>query len=336
MKHRWAVWLTIGLGALVGAAGAPARAVEPGAGSRAAAMREIGRWTLDETGRTFSNTAVTPAVADGSFPARSAHVPLTVRRGRPPVLGTTGTSFYFPGWKDKVRSACPGQPAGGEQCDTVSVRSSLATIAGSGKTPGTVGSTGTDEPWWSVSLDLRADRLALEATVADRRVWNNLDGAFGRASPNLLQQGLAAAKGQWKVSQEPVSTFRDPRGYPGKFYLGCTFQGYVDGNTNVLVTRSAKTSTALKVNTGYRAVCELLDGARPRITVYGSAAAGAQPVAVSPLDDRLGVGHTYRVAPDDVIAIGKKYGARGKDSVMNHANDAFAGSIDTIVISSRS
>ena len=311
--------LCLGGALLPAAAATPSR---PGVAAAATTttLSTVGRWNLDDRSSLASTTPNRNRIAPvtgpaGDFPGFPSDV--TVREGAPPVTTATGHSFYFPGWHARRTAACPGSTT--VTCSYVDPLASLASIPDptNALSPGTAPTTGPAGPYWSVQLDLRADPLDVE--VSDP-AWDQPQGVgFGPASPNIAQQGKAAAQGQWKISQHPV------QGSSTTFTISCDF---IDGATGEARSVAMPAGTTLSTGVDYHVMCALLRGGIPRLTVSQGSTQVVRLVGSYPQS-------AYTVLPDDDVYLGKKCGRADPTASSNtHANDAFAGYLDNVRISS--
>lgn len=285
---------------------------------RAAALTVAGRWNLNDTSTLASNLPSRDVVVNrtsgrnGDFPGFGSTT--TVRQNQSPVYVSTGRSSYFPGWHDLTSGPCPTDAS--RTCDVVVPDASLAHIADPSHklSPGAVPASG-GSPFWSVRVDVRADPLTVETSRP--ATWDNPTNPFGEASPNIIQQGKASAQGQWKISQHPKA------GSSQQYTISCDFEDA----TNALRTAKPQPSTFLSTGLDYRVQCALFSGGLPRLTIW-------QKGVTNPIVDETGAypRAAYTVSPTDDVYVGKKFSRSGGTACLVHANDAFAGYLDNIVI----
>lgn len=323
----WSVW-SMSVSAVAGLAlgGTSAHAVVPLPGDdvgasapKLATLRPAGTWKLNDRSALASDLPSRNRVVDslgiqnGDFPGFRSTT--TVQQDQPPVYVAAGHSAYFPGWQDLTSTPCPTDPA--KTCDVVVADASLARIPDRSNrlSPGTVPASGGSTSYWSVQIEVRADPLTVETTRAT--TWDDPSNPFGRASPNIIQQGKASAGGQWKVSQHPK------RGSAQLYTVSCDFED----SSNAARTVKPRSTVFLSATVSYRVECALLRGGIPRLTVWRKGSS-------SPVVDERGSypAVAYTVAPADDVYIGKKYSRSGGTASLVHANDAFAGYLDNIVI----
>ena len=308
----------------IGLRAAPVSSVAPMAPvvtTAASALTIAGRWTLNDTSGQQSDlpdrnlVAGSNANQNGDFPGYRRST-TTVKENQGPLYPDSGHSYYFPGWHDLTTGPCPG--AASSTCDFVVADASLAHIPDplGAFSPGVVPRTGGHSPHWTVDLDVQSDPITVETSDP---FWDKASGPFGSASPNIIQQGKAHAAGQWKVSQHPR------KGDAQHYSISCDFQD----RHNVARTARMARSSVLNTGSRYHIQCALLPGGIPRLVVsqlgIPTRVVDVTATAYAPMQ--------YEVIPPDDVYFGKKFSRNGGTGSLDHANDAFAGFIDNIVIS---
>lgn len=304
-------------------------------------IAQRGLWKLDEAGSPPVGPPATNVIKDGAgsdpgnFPAFGLTPGPSVTLHSAPVAVVSsgaGHSYYFPGWRDDFTSG--GQVRVDPYASSARIPNQANGLLDVGRVPPKTAGSST-KPVFSASLYFIADDMSSVIGTA----WST-----GGASPNLLQKGLAAHNGQWKISMEPLTS--PVRAADPQFGMNCSFQGQTEDSSGAVLqtnqTHQVATPQQLKPAIRYKGQCDLLLGGLAQVTVSSVDQFGGL-TRVYKVQESAADAYTtsyYRVTSCSDVWFGKKGGGAAQAcytptaDTIDDAHDSFRGPIDNISISS--